>query len=81
MYSVTPLCINFRLIICFFKNNTVIIHNTVKDLSPFMFCLFIRYLPDDGWSGQPKRVAMYKKYCFLIPVFNVQVTVHRDKFF
>jgi hypothetical protein len=30
-------------------------------LSPFIFSLFTRHLPDDGWSGQPKHVALYNK--------------------
>jgi hypothetical protein len=34
---------------------------SAKGLSPFVFLLCIRHLPDDGCSGQPKHVALYNK--------------------
>jgi len=47
--SVTYLCTNIILIIPFLGDNIVTIRTNVKtELSPFVFCVCIRYIPDDG---------------------------------
>jgi len=47
----------------FFRNNIVIICTAVKKgLSPSIFPLYTRHLPDDGRSGQLKHIVVYNEH-------------------
>ena len=66
-----------RLLITALWNATVTIDNTVKTypLSLSLYCLSVyRTLSAEGWSGEPKHVAVYNNKLYLYDVFCPIIT-------